>query len=65
CLAATELGLGTCIMGWFKEKGIKNILSIPSNKEIKLVISLGYYEDKEPRKKLRKEIKGIMSYNKY
>jgi len=65
CLAATELGLGTCIMGWFKEKGIKNILSIPSNKEIKLVISLGYYEDKEPRKKLRKDIKEIMSYNKY
>lgn len=20
CLAATELGLGTCMMGWFKEK---------------------------------------------
>jgi nitroreductase len=53
CLAGTELGLGTCIMGWFKEKGIKNILSIPSSKKVHLVISLGYYEDKEPRKRER------------
>lgn len=65
CLAATELGLGTCIMGWFKEKGIKNILSIPSSKKVNLVISLGYYEEKEPRKKVRKDIKEIMSYNRY
>lgn len=65
CLAATELGLGTCIMGWFKEKGIKKILSIPSSKEVSLVISLGYYEEQEPKKKVRKDIKDIMNYNKY
>jgi nitroreductase len=65
CLAATELGLGTCIMGWFKEKEIKNLLAIPKGREVHLVISLGYYEEKEPRKKVRKDIKEIMSYNKY
>ena len=65
CLAATELGLGTCMMGWFKEKGIKKILEIPDKKEIHLVISLGYHENKEPRKKVRKEINEIFSYNKY
>lgn len=65
CLAATEMGLGTCIMGWFKEKGIKNILGIPASKEIHLVISLGYHDSKEPRKKSRKNIDEIMSYNKY
>ena len=27
CLAATELGLGTCMMGWFKEKDIKSKIS--------------------------------------
>lgn len=65
CLAATEIGLGTCIMGWFKEKGIKDILNIPSNREIHLVISLGYHDSKEPRKKVRKNINEIMGYNKY
>lgn len=64
-LAAAELGLGTCMMGWFKEKGIKELLSIPQNKKIHLVLSLGYYENKEPRKKVRKDINEIMSYNKY
>ena len=65
CLAATELGLGTCMIGWFKEKEIKNILDIPKNKEIYLVISVGYFENKEPRKKVRKNIEEIISYNKY
>lgn len=65
CLAATELGLGTCMMGWFEEKGIKKILNIPMNKEIHLVISLGYYENKEPRKKIRKSIDEIISFNEY
>ena len=64
-LTATELGLGTCMMGWFKEKDIKKILEIPDKKEVHLVISLGYYENKEPRKKVRKEINEIFSYNKY
>lgn len=65
CLAATELGLGTCMMGWFKEKGIKKLLSINTNKEIHLVISLGYYEDRGPRNKIRKPIDDILSFNEY
>lgn len=65
CLAATELGLGTCMIGWFKEKDIKNILSIPSKKEVHLIITLGYYENNAPRKKVRKDMSEILSYNKY
>ncbi|MGG7096504.1 nitroreductase family protein [Clostridium sardiniense] len=65
CLAATELGLGTCMMGWFKEKAIKKLLNINTNKEIHLVISLGYYEDKKPRNKVRKPIDDILSFNEY
>lgn len=65
CLAATELGLGTCMMGWFKEKEIKKLLNINKNKEIHLVISLGYYDDKEPRNKVRKPIDEILSFNEY
>lgn len=65
CLASTELGLGTCMMGWFKEKGIKKLLNINTNKEIHLVISLGYYEDREPRNKVRKPIDDILFFNEY
>jgi len=65
CLAATELGLGTCMIGWFKEKDMKHLLNIPKNKAIALVISVGYPESRNPRKKVRKELKDILSYNKY
>lgn len=65
CLAATELGLGTCMMGWFDEKEIKKILEIPKSRKIHLVISIGYYDKKEPKKKIRKDLKEIISYNKY
>lgn len=65
CLGAAELGLGTCMIGWFKEKSIKELLEIPKNKEVHLIISLGYQQNKEPRKKVRKGLEQIVSYNKY
>ena len=33
CLQATEEGLGTCMLGWFNEKKVKKLLSIPSLRE--------------------------------
>ena len=65
CLAARDLGLGTCMMGWFREKPIKELLNIPKNKEIHLVIAIGYYDIKEPRKKVRKNIDEILTFNEY
>jgi len=66
CLQAAELGLGTCMLGWFNEKEIMKILSIPLNKRIGLVITLGYPEKNYPlRKKIRKNISEITSYNVY
>lgn len=51
-LAAQSLGLGTCWIGWFKEKAVKRILKIPSNVKILSLISLGYPNDvkKQPEK---------------
>ena len=65
CLAARDLELGTCMMGWFREKPIKELLNIPKKKEIHLVISLGYYDMKDPRKKIRKNIDEILTFNEY
>ncbi|MGD0156852.1 MAG: nitroreductase family protein [Terracidiphilus sp.] len=42
CLQATDLGLGTCIMGWFNESAIKKILHVPRATRIGVVIALGY-----------------------
>ena len=66
CLQATELGLGTCMLGWFDEKKIKKLLNIPRKKRIGLVITLGYEpQDYKQRKKIRKPIEEMSSFNSY
>lgn len=65
CLQATVEGLGTCIMGWFSERKIKSFLNIPRSKSIELVISVGYPASDEIRKKNRKDIDQILSFNGY
>ncbi len=56
CLQAAEEGLGTCMIGWFNQKMIKDLLNIPEKKTLGLLITLGYPpEDYVLRKKIRKE----------
>jgi len=62
CLQATEEGLGTCMLGWFNEKGVKKLLNIPQLKRVELIITMGYPESNEIRRKKRKEIDQIRSY---
>lgn len=62
CLQAEVLGLGTCILGWFNEKALKKLLNINKSKRIKLVISIGYPEKNEVRKKIRKDINDIYTF---
>lgn len=64
CLQAEEIGLGTCMIGWFKEREVKELLNIPEKKRPELIITLGYKAD-DHRKKKRKKIEKILSYNKY
>jgi len=64
CLEATELGLGTCILGIFDEKKIKKLLKIPKNKRISILISIGYPQE-TIKVKNRKEIERIFSFNQY
>ena len=64
CLQATELGLGSCIVGWFNEHKVKKILQIPRTKRVPLLITLGYSDDIQ-RTKIRKKIEEIYSFNKY
>lgn len=63
CLQAADLGLGTCIIGWFDEKKIKNILGV-RNRRIPLLISVGY-PDAPTRDKVRKPLDVMSSWNEY
>jgi nitroreductase len=66
CLQAAELGLGTCMIGWFEEDKIKKLLHIPPEKSIGLLISVGYAVESYPlRTKIRKSMEEIVRYNKY
>ena len=64
CLQAADLGLGTCIMGWFDEKRIARLLGVPRRKRISLIISLGYPEN-PTRRKVRKPVEEMSSWNSY
>ena len=66
CLQAAEEGLGTCMLGWFNEEPIKDLLQVPKHKRLGLLITLGYFPQDYPiREKKRKEFKEVVSYNKY
>ena len=66
CLQAVEQGLGTCMIGWFDEKKIRQLLKIPEKRKIGLLITLGYPpEDYKVRKKIRKPVDEICGFNKY
>ncbi|HKI90103.1 MAG TPA: nitroreductase family protein [Draconibacterium sp.] len=66
CLQATELGLSTCMIGWFDEKKIQQLLHIPKKRKIGMLISLGYApEDYKLRKKIRKPVDAICGFNSY
>jgi nitroreductase len=66
CLRATELGLGTCMLGWFDEAKIKQILGIPRATRVALVITLGYSAaPAAEHAKLRKLASVMSSRNEY
>jgi nitroreductase len=66
CLRAAELGLGTCMLGWFDEKRIKKIIAAPAGRHIGLVITIGYPANgASPGPKARKSLDAVRAYNKY
>lgn len=63
-LAAEDEGVGSCILGWFDEKKIKELVGIPQKRRLMLIVSLGY-AFKTKRKKIRKDWDKIVSFEKY
>lgn len=65
-LQATELGIGSCWIGWFDEGNLKKILKIPRHKKVDVIISLGYEEGpNETLPKTRRPRDAMSSFNEY
>jgi nitroreductase len=71
-LVAAELGIGSCWIGWFSEKKVKELLRIPEKKTVSVLLALGYPKNKtdengiggiKPRP--RKKLKEVASRNYY
>lgn len=62
-LSAEEEGLSTCMLGWFDEAAVKELLEIDESKRIRLVIAVGYATaDDKIREKKRKSIEELVTY---
>lgn len=71
-LAATELGIGTCYIGWFNIKSLKKLLNLPREYDIALLLALGYPVETSTEEgiggigpRARKSLGEIASYNKF
>lgn len=62
CLAAHEAGLGTVIVGLFDHDRVGEIIKLPENHEVLVLIPLGY-PDHEPKPPKRREIKEFVHYD--
>ncbi len=65
CLQAAEEGLGTCMLGWFNERGVKRILGIPKGRRVELILTLGYAADESVPQKNRKSVEDMSGFNEY
>lgn len=74
-LAATDIGLGSCWIGGFDEKKVKNILGVPENIRVIALTPLGYPAHKKSvgeratkmliRSKKRKSLDEIVHYERW
>jgi nitroreductase len=63
-LAATNEGLGTCWIGAYDEKAVKEVLKIPENVQVIALTPLGYPKE-IPECRPRKDLSEIISYDYY
>lgn len=62
-LKATDLGLSTCILGWFDEEKLNKDLGISDDEKVRLVVATGYAVDGyELREKVRKDVSDFAEF---
>lgn len=61
CLAATEKGLGTVIMGLYDQDKASEIIDIPEGQLLMALVAIGY-PDEEPGVPKKKTVEDLLSY---
>ena len=62
-LRATELGLGTCWIGWFNTRRVRRFFRIPRKYKIAGLIALGYAEPRDHKERNKKAVEEIAFFN--
>ncbi|MDR1165471.1 MAG: nitroreductase family protein [Deltaproteobacteria bacterium] len=62
CYAAEALGVGSCILGAFDRVKIHEVLDIPQEKKIFLLVALGYPNSAKVRPKARKPLEEVARF---
>ncbi|MFV0401358.1 MAG: nitroreductase family protein [Oscillospiraceae bacterium] len=66
CLAATDLGLGSVMIGWYDREVVKQVLELPDGLEPALFIGVGHPENPASnRKAIRLPYEEIGRFNSY
>lgn len=64
CYEATALGLGTCMIGTMSQAKLHAAFGIPAERAVRLIITVGYpAKEGQPRRKERKALDDILTYN--
>jgi nitroreductase len=61
CLAAHELGVGTCILGVFDDQKVAEAIGLPSTQAVSCLISMGYPAE-NPAVPARKSVGELVRY---
>jgi nitroreductase len=61
-IASWTLGVGSCWLGDFNEKKVKELLRIPDKWKVVALVTLGY-PDEQPKQKKKKSFEEMFSYN--
>ena len=64
-LQAADIGIATCILGWFDEKKLRKALRVPRGRKIELLIALGYDSRGSSGKRRLKDREQTVSRNIY
>lgn len=64
CLAAADIGLGTCIMSTIRNrKQLQDLLGLTPGQEVCLVVAMGYADDVPPASRERLSLEEICQFN--
>jgi len=63
CFAATELGLSTCMIGWFDDEIVKEVCDYGDDEKAILAYTVGYanYGEDKLRAKKRRDLDDVLT----